>query len=429
MLIRVLDFVNNHWGRISFYLAFCIMVVIPINVIFISPLMIAWFFLWLLIIRKQSLSILKIEKPILVLFILSLGLYIWQFIGIFYSSNTDSGWNNIIKRTSMLVFPIILTNPALEVKSKVNYLLRVFCISTFTFMLICFAYATYNSVSFSNGIFIFDPHLPVQKWMNFYYGTELAIYQHPSYLSMYALFSMIIGLDTFFNSGFKLTKRIIFLIISILLMVFIYFLSARAAILSSIIILSIYLIAKSVSLNKLKYSLIFIILGLVIIGSVLIGNQRVSMFTRNITTKSFSEAATQESRLAIWKTALRISGKNLLFGVGTGDVNDELVKEYYRMDDKLLVEKKFNTHNQFIEVLLENGLIGEIIFLSIFVTMFYISFIKKNIYYFLFTITIILLFSFESMLYRIAGIAFFSVFSFLLLYNENRNSDIPFHLE
>ena len=130
----------------------------------------------------------------------------------------------------------------------------------------------------------------------------------------------------------------------------------------------------------------------------------------------------KESRLVIWKSSLHIARHNLAFGVGTGDIQDELNKEYKLMADKdLAVENNLNAHNQYLEVLIENGCIGILLFLSLFAMMIYISVREGNLIYLIFTLIVFVSFMFETMLNRLAGVSFFSIFSFLLLNIKRQN--------
>jgi O-antigen ligase len=86
-----------------------------------------------------------------------------------------------------------------------------------------------------------------------------------------------------------------------------------------------------------------------------------------------------------------------------------------------MAKERFNAHNQFLEVLLENGIIGLIIFISIFVCMFYIAFSNKNLLYIMFILMTLMFFMFETVLYRLAGVSFFSLFSFLLIHGDKKN--------
>jgi O-antigen ligase len=125
----------------------------------------------------------------------------------------------------------------------------------------------------------------------------------------------------------------------------------------------------------------------------------------------------KESRLEIWKSSLNIARDNFVFGVGTGDIQDELNKEYKEPGNTGLDNaNNLNAHNQLLEVLLENGFIGIVFFLSLFVMMTYIAVKEHNHIYLMFNIIVFVSFMFESMLNRLAGVSFFSLFSFMLLY-------------
>jgi O-antigen ligase len=71
-------------------------------------------------------------------------------------------------------------------------------------------------------------------------------------------------------------------------------------------------------------------------------------------------------RSPLWEAALR-ANDNPLLGVGTGDYNVELNK-YYRAHglEKYTIES-MNSHNQFVQVYLSNGLLGVIAIVLLFI--------------------------------------------------------------
>jgi O-antigen ligase len=407
--------------NITFYLAICAMIVVPINVVFITPILILWFVIWIFENRKNIAIIFAAERSSIVLLILSLSFYVWQIVGVLYSTNSEAGWNNVVKRTSLALFPIILLFPGKVIKQNIMLLLRIFCFSTFVYIIFCFGFATYNSVGFQDGALTFNYHIPTQNWFSYYFGSAFSYGQHPSYTSMYVLFSTLIGLESFYDTKNRKSFRFFWLLISLILFVSLYFLSSRAAFLASIILLPIYFLNKHFSLKRYRFAYLFIIAGSMLLVFVSLKNQRVKILTKNISNHSNSKPAIIDSRFIIWKAALKIYERNIIFGVGTGDVQDELVKEYLKINNKELIEKKLNVHNQFIEFMLENGLIGFVLFISLLVTMFYIAISKWNPLYLIYLFIIVIFFFFESMLYRLAGIAFFAIFSFLPLHLNSLN--------
>ncbi|HEX2922213.1 MAG TPA: hypothetical protein VHO50_13705, partial [Bacteroidales bacterium] len=67
-------------------------------------------------------------------------------------------------------------------------------------------------------------------------------------------------------------------------------------------------------------------------------------------------------------------------------------------------------------ILCISGIIGFVLFMAVIVYMLFSAIKNKNILYFVSIITILIFFSFESMLSRLAGNSFFALFSFLLIH-------------
>jgi O-antigen ligase len=131
---------------------------------------------------------------------------------------------------------------------------------------------------------------------------------------------------------------------------------------------------------------------------------------------SFKEKISSDGRILIWKSALEVIKKNPVTGVGIGDVRDELMEIYENVGDEDIIKSRYNAHNQFLEIAVEGGLISLFIFLSLVVYMIYTAISRQNLMFGQFLIIIMVFFMFETVLYRLAGVSFFSVFSFLLLY-------------
>ena len=128
--------------------------------------------------------------------------------------------------------------------------------------------------------------------------------------------------------------------------------------------------------------------------------------------KTSSESST--IRILIWEQAFDLIRKNLLIGVGTGDIKDMLVEKYKQEGMTGAYDHKLNAHNQFLQTTLALGLPGLILIFGL----LFIPLFKKNYTTFLtisFIIIIILNFLVESMLEIQAGTIFFSFFYSTLL--------------
>ena len=394
------------------------MIIIPIYHWYIIPLMILWGVIWLFEIRFRIKDLQYISLHSKILFILFISFYIWQIIGMVYSDNPEAGWRNIVLRISLFLFPLVLISPGELIRQKVNTLLRLFTLSTFFFLIFCLGYALYRSFIFKNGVWSYNPHPPVENWLNYFYGSEFAIFHHPSYLSMYALFSVFIAAESFFDKSVKQMNRMCWLLVSIYLLISIYLLSSRAEILATIIAIPVYFFYKYRITSVKKIVSLFVLIVLIclfILVPIFKSNPRLSYYFNEESKEEWSSKLLKESRLVIWKSSFTIARHHIVFGVGTGDIQDELNKEYKMTGDKdLSIENNLNSHNQFLEVLLENGLIGLLLFLYLFGMMIYIAVREGNLIYLMFIFIVFVSFLFETMLNRLAGVSFFALFSFLL---------------
>jgi O-antigen ligase len=413
--------------NIAYYITIAVLVLIPVYHWYLPPFMGLLAVIWIWDYKTRIEDFVNLRREYKLLFVLFIIFYLWQVFGMVYSDNPKEGWRNIILRISLFVFPLVYISPGEVIRKKSNFLLRIFALGTIFFLIFCLSNALYRSISFQNGIFTFNPHPLVyfDSWLNYFYGSELAIFQHPSYLSMYILFSVFISAESSFDKALKLKTRALWFTAAILLAFSIYLLSSRAAIIAAIITIPIYLFYKFRNSRIKLISGVIILIGLFILIPVVFTSPRLSYYFKGVSKTELINKMRNEGRIKIWKSALKILNDNLVFGVGTGDIQDELNKEYILSGDKNIpVKNNLNAHNQFLEVILENGLIGLLLFMSLFGVMLYISITECNILYTVFLFVVFISFLFETMLNRLAGVSFFSLFSFLLLHINMKDNNL-----
>jgi O-antigen ligase len=132
-----------------------------------------------------------------------------------------------------------------------------------------------------------------------------------------------------------------------------------------------------------------------------------------------STSSTPE-RILIWKSSLEIIRDHLVFGVGTGDVKDELLKKYKEKNQAILLEHRLNTHDQYLETFIALGFTGFLMLLAMLILPA-IRAVKTGQYlYFVF----IIVFSFnilvESMLEIQAGVVFYAFFNCFFFWTGNK---------
>lgn len=121
-------------------------------------------------------------------------------------------------------------------------------------------------------------------------------------------------------------------------------------------------------------------------------------------------------RLEFWKTACYIISKYPLFGVGTGDIQDEFNKAYDETNSKLTKEWRLRCHNQYLAIGVAFGLVGLLIFL---IYLFYPAINQRHqLHYLYWPFFIIALLSFvtEDTLETQSGVTFFIFFQSLFFW-------------
>ncbi len=123
-------------------------------------------------------------------------------------------------------------------------------------------------------------------------------------------------------------------------------------------------------------------------------------------------------RLEFWKAAIGIIKENLLFGVGTGDLDIAFAQQYEKTNSPLKKEFRLRSHNQFLATAVAFGIVGLIWFLF---SLFYPMIKEKkyfNYFYFVFFVTAFLSMLTEDTLESQAGVTFFAFFNSLFLFGR-----------
>jgi O-antigen ligase len=405
-------------GGLTFALCLLSVIIMPVYVYFLPPVMVLWVLFWIFEkkegFKNSSLS----DNKAAILFFLFVLFYLWQISGLFLAESLNTGIERLLKRLSFLLFPLVLFYPCSKIIKNIDLIIRVFAVSTFIYIVYCFGNALHHSLSIENHKWIFNPHPSDYDYENYFLGFRLSFPLHPSYLTMYIVLSVLISCESIFDNSISHFKKGLWISIIIVFIIVIYLLSARAGILAAIIVFPVYFLIKFYS--RFPKWIALGVIGILIVILVIVAqkNERVSTSLEGVSKEKFNETLKNDPRLLIWKSALGVIRKNLIIGVGTGDATNMLKEEFVSRGYIDGYYDNLNAHNQFLEILLENGLIGLVLFLSIIVYMAYIAIKQQNLLLGLYVITIIIFFIFETMLNRLAGVSFFSLFSFLLFYTR-----------
>lgn len=241
------------------------------------------------------------------------------------------------------------------------------------------------------------------------------------YLGFIYLISFVCCVYLIKSEKNKLIKNIL-LFASIVFCLFILFIAARLSILSLMLILG-----SVIFFTQKKKRTFFISLGLIsALGIFAFLNPNfINRFTAGFkqTEISIDKIISMEPRSHIWECSASIGNLNDVSFLGYGYRNTiDKLTECYSNRDKFenehhkayFVESRFNTHNQFLNFYLSNGIMGLLAFLFFFMMLF--KFNYSNYSTFSFVLALFLFCCLENVLSRQLGAMLFGVvISFLFL--------------
>ncbi len=115
-------------------------------------------------------------------------------------------------------------------------------------------------------------------------------------------------------------------------------------------------------------------------------------------------------RMEFWKNGWQIFSKNIIIGVGSGDVQDEFNKQYTLNNSKLRVENRKRAHNYFLTILLTFGVIGFIYFVWMIAYFIRFNFQNTTMIGLLFMVIFLASFLVEDTIETQTGVTFFGLF-------------------
>ncbi|HSZ25869.1 MAG TPA: O-antigen ligase family protein [Cytophagaceae bacterium] len=235
----------------------------------------------------------------------------------------------------------------------------------------------------------------------------------------------------YFLLHFKI-ERMLYLFIGIFLFVFIHILSVRSGLLAFYAALFIcivaYILQRKKYLNGLFLLVLLIITPLMMYATMPTIQNKVNYMIRDISMFMKGEGANDFSdanRLLSIKLGIELGNEHPWFGVGVGDVRNEVFNAYEKKYPSITAERRLIPHNQFVYIYAACGIIGLILFLWF---SFYPFFIKKSYSGYLFlSLNAVILSSYlsESTLETQLGVCIYITFYLISCFIEDKNSTAP----
>lgn len=246
---------------------------------------------------------------------------------------------------------------------------------------------------------------------------------HPSYIAMFMVFAMIVIAREMITGYREISSRRIWvmLIAIAFFMLFVLLLTAKIAIASMFLALTIAFIVWGRTYLGWKRTAFIAVIGNLVLFLAMMAlpytRQRMLMLLHY---NEVSYTNSVDSREEIWKAVGQVADDHLWLGVGSGDAQQVLINQYAENGFTTGVEERYNAHNAYFQALVETGLPGMLFFLGFFLVCLWLAWKDKNYLWGAFLLLFMVNITTESMLKTQSGVVFFSFFNALLGLNSSR---------
>jgi len=319
------------------------------------------------------------------------------------STNHAAGWTKASIKLYFFALPILLLlgDTSYLTKSRLNALFQLLTAA----LLIRFAACiVVSAIHWLQGM----PFAQVKDWQTDPLGM------HHNYLSMYLNTAIAFLYTRMVQVPKEKRRRRIPLLLSMLsvLVVYLFAISSRSGIVTLVLLAMVMLVHMVVFRRWYKTALLVVLLSAGLSAGLYMAMP--SMFDRF---SALRENRIADDRTITWSGGLKTAQEHWLFGHGSGDYMPRLLATYGEMNYPKAIKNNLNAHNQYIETLLETGLVGLAILLSMFFLPLLFALHKKrrNLPAVLTIVVITSQCFFESMLNRQMGVQFIALIYCLLI--------------
>lgn len=339
-------------------------------------------------------------------------LFLILIFGLSYTENIKIGTQIVETHLSLILLPIVIKSSKLLTSKQVSFLLNFYIACTLGFGLLLISNACYDY--FTTGTEWLNNQSGHIAYNRFYHQNLTSPFKfHAVFYSFYVTLAGILIYYKLLSQKKSLYKKFLFLIILISFYGMLFLLKSAmflALFPLSILILSFLKFKSKLKLLSVKISFAVVCLFVGYVSFNQIENKIGSLSSKFSYSDEFMNPLS--IRLFIWESSWNVIQQNKLLGVGTGDANAELVKEYNHLGFNIGARDKFNSHNMYLQYWISNGIFALVAFFSILLTFIYQAVKKNNVLLLLFTFLFVSFSLTESTMLKQSGIVFFLFFSY-----------------
>ncbi|SEK77250.1 O-antigen ligase like membrane protein [Aquimarina amphilecti] len=412
-----------------------------------SILIAVWVFLGILcLIKSSSFSTImdKTDKSIIVFLSTSFVLLIFS---LWYTENISDGVKRLVQMFPIVLIPIIFyLNKQIFTKQRIDWIANLFCLSVLVFVLYQILWLGFNFDILTNDLSLTEikrnnlhhlnninqdqiQQVKIRRLRNFI--TKL-VDSHPIYQGLWMSFVIYFNYHQLKFSVNSVLQKIVRIFIICLMFFWMLLISSRMPLIATfiagimtVILFRHYNLKKVFLLCGISFGCFCILLVTLkpmqtrfveILDNIFIlptkGNDIYNYNSTNV-------------RVGIYYCSGIIAKDNWLFGLGVGDVQENLSKCY---DQKIGAEiyqwKDYNSHNQYLFFLISSGIVALFSFCCFLFYCFRKVILLGNSYLFYVLIIICIVMLTENIISRSDGVLFFGLFTSLILLSYKNKTGI-----
>ena len=341
-------------------------------------------------------------------------LVIWFSAFVFFIFLKSVFLNNFIEDISQIkklfqVLLLVILSFGLKEKNlsylKSGIILGTFTSCTYSLIKICIIVFQTGVFNFTKGPLI-NETLPVQRL----------------YLGLLCTFSLIFVFERLLKNRKKLN-----LFLALFFVFFVFLIAGRIAVVSVLFIIIYYVFTFLKSYMRYVAVLLILLFSSVVMLTNNNLSKRIFHSDDNFRTSYFEKIEMHEPRFLIWKYSFEILKQtNLITGNGYSKTTEKLVNKYNNIPQQKkknwFINKEFNTHNQYLDILISQGILAGLLFLIFLSQAFKLA--KESHTKLLLLISMLIYMTVYNNFHRLIGVYLFALILIVILSNDNAKKTI-----
>ena len=341
-------------------------------------------------------------------------LVIWFSAFVFFIFLKSVFLNNFIEDISQIkklfqVLLLVILSFGLKEKNlsylKSGIILGTFTSCTYSLIKICIIVFQTGVFNFTKGPLI-NETLPVQRL----------------YLGLLCTFSLIFVFERLLKNRKKLN-----LFLALFFVFFVFLIAGRIAVVSVLFIIIYYVFTFLKSYMRYVAVLLILLFSSVVMLTNNNLSKRIFHSDDNFRTSYFEKIEMHEPRFLIWKYSFEILKQtNLITGNGYSNTTEKLVNKYNNIPQQKkknwFINKEFNTHNQYLDILISQGILAGLLFLIFLSQAFKLA--KESHTKLLLLISMLIYMTVYNNFHRLIGVYLFALILIVILLNDNAKKTI-----